>query len=113
MKYESLKNHIYEYSFHKFASNVIEKALIFGNQKQRKEIINEIMLLDEKQNNSIITLVQNKFGNYVIQKIIEYSDIPTQKKIVEKILKNENLLKNEGFSKYVLNFIQKINSNKQ
>ena len=111
--YQSLKNHIYEYSFHKFASNVIEKALIFGNQIQRNEIINEIMLLDEKQNNSIITLVQNKFGNYVIQKMIEYSDIQTQKKIVKKILKNENLLKNEGFSKYVLNFIQKINSNKQ
>ena len=45
--------------------------------------------------------------------MIEFSDIQTQKKIVKKILKNENLLKNEGFSKYVLNFIQKINSNKQ
>ena len=109
--YQSLKNHIYEYSFHKYASNVIEKALTYGNQRQKNEIINEIILLDEIQENTIISLVQNKFGNYVIQKIIEYSDFLTQKKIVQKILKNENLIKNEGFSKYVLNYIRKINTN--
>ena len=67
--------------------------------------------MDEKQNNTIIALTKNKFGNYVIQKIIEYSDSVTQKKIVQKILKNENLIKNEGFSKHVVNYIQKMNIN--
>ena len=67
--------------------------------------------MEEKQNNTIIALTKNKFGNYVIQKIIEYSDSVTQKKIVQKILKNENLIKNEGFSKHVVNYIQKMNIN--
>ena len=109
--YQALNGHIYEYSLHKFASNVIEKALNFGDEKQKKQIIDEIILLDEKeiQNDIIITLVQDKFGNYVIQKILEYSDPVTRQKIVQKISKKENLIKNEGFSKHVISFIQKLN----
>ena len=41
--YEELKGHIYEFSLHKYASNVIEKALTYGNKTQRENIINEIM----------------------------------------------------------------------
>ncbi len=106
--YQALKGHIYEYSFHKFASNVIEKALTYGDKKQKNEIINEIMLLEEKEKNIIISLVQDKFGNYVIQKIMEYSEPIIQKKIVKKILKNENMIRNQGFSKHVINYIQKL-----
>ena len=106
--YQSLKGHIYDYSFHKFASNVIEKALSYGDQKQKNEIIKEIMLLEEKENDVIISLVKDKFGNYVIQKIMEYSDPVTKQKIIQEILKNENLVRNEGFSKHVIKYIQKL-----
>ena len=106
--YQSLKGHIYDYSFHKFASNVIEKALSYGDEKQKNEIIKEIMLLEEKKNDVIISLVQDKFGNYVIQKIMEYSDPITKQKIIQEILKKENLVRNEGFSKHVIKYIQKL-----
>ena len=110
--YKALKGHIYDYSFHKFASNVIEKAITFGNEKQKNNIINEIILLEEENNDIIISMVQDKFGNYVIQKIMEYSDNNTQQKIIQKILKKEKLIQNEGFSKHVINYIQKLYKNK-
>ena len=107
--YQSISGHIYNYSIHKFASNVIEVALNKGNEKQRKDIINEILLLDEEKKGIIISMAQDKFGNYVIQKIIEYSEPLIKQKIISKILKDKNILKTEGFSRHVINYIQKFN----
>ena len=107
--YQAISGYIYNYSLHKFASNVIEKALSKGNEKQRKDIINEIILLDEEKKGIIISMVKDKFGNYVIQKMIEYSEPLIKQKIINKILKEENILKSEGFSKHVINYIQKFN----
>ena len=107
--FESLKGNVYKYSFHKFASNVVERCLTFGNDKQRKDIINEIIELDENNPEYIINMVKDRFANYVIQKMIEHSDNNNQQKLIKIILSKQNKIKNDGFSKHVLNFIEKIN----
>ena len=88
--------------------NVIEKAITFGNEKQKNNIINEIIILEEENNDIIILMVLDKFGNYVIQKIMEYSDNITQQKIIQKILKKEKLIQNKGFSKHEIKIYSKI-----
>jgi hypothetical protein len=40
---KSVKGKILELSNHKFASNVVEKCLEYGSEKDRKDIIDEIM----------------------------------------------------------------------
>ena len=65
-------------SIHKFASNVIERCLHFGTKEQKDDLINEIVSKDDNVHDSLITLVKDKFGNYVVQKMIEYSE-PEQK----------------------------------
>jgi predicted metallopeptidase len=107
--YESLKGNVYKYSFHKFASNVVERCLTFGNDKQKKDIINEIIELDENNPDYIINMVKDRFANYVIQKMIEHSDNNNQQKLIKIILSKQNKIKNDGFSKHVLNYIEKIN----
>jgi predicted metallopeptidase len=109
--YEGLKGNVYNYSFHKFASNVVERCLTFGNEKQIKDIANEIIELDKNDPEYIINMVKDKFANYVIQKMIEHSDSTTQQKLIKIILSKQNRIKNEGFSKHVLNYIEKINGN--
>ena len=109
--YEGLKRNVYKYSFHKFASNVVERCLTFGNENQRKEIINEIIELDQNDQEYIINMVKDRFSNYVIQKMIEHSDYNNQQKLIKMILSKQNKLKNDGFSKHVLNYIEKINGN--
>ena len=108
--YDSLRGHIYEYSIHKFASNVVERALTFGKKELQQNIINEIVALEENCPECIITMVKDKFGNYVIQKIIEHADPISQQKIIKAILDKQSVIKNDGFSKHVLNYIEKLNN---
>ena len=109
--YEGLKGNVYKYFFHKFVSNVVERCLTFGNENQRKEIINEIIELDQNDQEYIINMVKDRFANYIIQKMIEHSDYNNQQKLIKMILSKQNKLKNDGFSKHVLNYIEKIDGN--
>ena len=106
--YEGLKGNIYDFSIHKYASNVVERALNFGNQKQRQNIINEILKQDEKKE-CLLSMVKDKFGNYVVQKLIECSDEKSKNIIINRITSNLSSNKKDGFSKHVINFIDKLN----
>jgi pumilio RNA-binding family len=106
--YDGLKGNIRDYSLHKFASNAIEKALTFGTQQQRMDIINEILDEDDNNQEVLLSMVKDKFGNYVVQKIIEYSDKETQKNIVNRIANSSYIKKKDGFSKHVINYIEKL-----
>ena len=108
--YEGLKGNIYDFSIHKYASNVVERALTFGNKTQRQNIINEIIEQDDQMKECLLSMVKDKFGNYVVQKIIEYSDSVTRKNIINRIISSQTLKKKDGFSKHVINFIEKLNS---
>ena len=55
-------------------------------------------------------MVKDKFGNYVVQKLIEFSDAKTRENIINRIISSQSLKKKDGFSKHVINFIEKLNS---
>ena len=107
--YEGLKSNIYDFSIHKYASNVVERALNFGNEEQRKNIINEIILQDDRMKECLISMVKDKFGNYVVQKLIEFSDNEMRNNIIKRITNSQSFKKKDGFSKHVINFIEKLN----
>ena len=67
------------------------------------------MALDDEKKDCIFTLTKDKFGNYVVQKMIEYSDKKKKKNIIDRILSNPGIKKKEGFTKHVINLIEKIN----
>ena len=93
---------------HKFASNVVEKCLDIGNTLQNKSMVDEILSLDNETNEIIINLVKDKYGNYVIQKMIEVAEKGDKEKIVKKIVNSQMMKKRDGFSKHVMNFIEKL-----
>ena len=109
--FEALKGKIFEMSIHKFASNVIERCLHFGSKKQRDAIIDEIISIDDSVHNSLLGLVKDKFGNYVVQKMIEYSEQEKKEVIIKRIISSQALKKRDGFSKHVINFIEKMGFN--
>ena len=63
-----------------------------------------------KKKDVLFTLTKDKFGNYVVQKLIEYSDDKTKQDIINRILSNPGMKKKEGFTKHVISFIEKINA---
>jgi pumilio RNA-binding family len=71
--------------------------LSFGNLNQRKEIIDEIIDKDDLVNDSLLAMVKDKYGNYVVQKMIEVADIKTKENIVKRIISSQSLKKRDGF----------------
>jgi hypothetical protein len=106
--FKAFKGKVYEMSIHKYASNVIERCLHFGSKEEKDHLIDEIILKDDKMYNSLISLVKDKYGNYVVQKMIEYSDKGKKDEIVKKILNSPMLNKKDGYTKHVLNYIEKF-----
>ena len=106
--YDGIQGKIFQYSLHKFASNVVEKCLTLGNKSQNEKIVNEIIEQDNKSNNILLSLVKDKFGNYVVQKMIEFSDMKNKVILVKKIISSQVLKKRDGFSKHVMGMIEKL-----
>lgn len=73
--------------------------MAFGNSNQRKDIIDEIILKDDQTNDSLLAMVKDKYGNYVVQKMIEVADLKTKENIVKRIISSQSLKKRDGFCK--------------
>lgn len=59
------------FSKHKFASNVVERCLVCGNDEQRRQLVNTVIAKNERGETSILNLLKDGYGNYVIQKLLE------------------------------------------
>jgi pumilio RNA-binding family len=75
--------------------------LAYGNTSQRKEIIDEIISKDDLINDSLLAMVKDKYGNYVVQKMIEVADNKTKENIVKRIISSQSLKKRDGFCKII------------
>lgn len=58
---------LFHFSKHKFASNVVEKCLIFGTDQQRHEIMLKIIEKNERGESNSFMLIKDNYGNYVIR----------------------------------------------
>ena len=76
-------NKIAQLSIQKFSSNVVEKWIKMGTPVQRNEIILQISKIEK-----LVNLMQNSFGNYVVQTALELSEGETKKKLARSIYDN-------------------------
>ena len=72
----------------------------YGYPTQKNEIIGEIMMIDDQTNESLLALVKDKYGNYVVQKMIEVADHKTKEIIIKRIISSQALKKRDGFCKF-------------
>jgi mRNA-binding protein PUF3 len=66
-----VKNELLNFSKHKFASNVVEKCLVFGTEQQRHEIMQKMTEKNERGESNLLGLIKDNYGNYVIQKTLD------------------------------------------
>lgn len=102
-----LKKDMVKYSTQKYASNVMECLFKYCSNSQRKEIVKEI-LKPAKSNSSILDkMLKDKYGNYVIQKILEKLDKSDREAMISKILEITKSTKQANSSaKHVLKIIK-------
>jgi pumilio RNA-binding family len=120
---KSIKGKVLELSNHKFASNVIEMCIKYSTEKDRRDIIDEILEVNSAvpptdadseeatMNQALYQMIQDRYGNYVIQQCIEASSGKQREFLVEKITKCANLLKKQAnYSRHVYNFLEKLST---
>jgi pumilio RNA-binding family len=126
-----IKKKVLMLSTHKFGSNVIEKCLVHSEKRQKEDIINEIIQVrvsvtdnestnggesksdnvSRSSNNNVITLqdiMRDKYGNYVIQRVVDISNESQRKQLIEKILKAAaSMKKHKSHARHVFTFLEK------
>lgn len=79
---------VVDFSKHKFASNVVEKAILFGDVEQKEFIISHILPKNKEHacnledNAALILMIKDQFANYVVQKLVSISEGEEKKLIV-------------------------------
>ncbi|KAF2840364.1 ARM repeat-containing protein [Patellaria atrata CBS 101060] len=66
-----IKDQLLPFSKHKFASNVVEKCLVYGTDEQRREIMMKVVEKTDKGESNLVMLIKDGYGNYVIQKLLD------------------------------------------
>lgn len=74
-----------EFSKHKFASNVVERCLTCGDDEQRKGLVDAFVSTDQHGENSLLNLLRDGYGNYVIQKLLETLSKPDYLRFVDAL----------------------------
>ena len=83
---EIIVENYYELSMKKFSSNVVENCLKYGDEKIVKIIFKDIMVSDKLE-----ILLNNTYGNFVIEKLIGRLNKNEKNEIIQKIGKEKNL----------------------
>lgn len=112
-----VKNSLLHLSRQKFASNVVEKLLKFGNDNHRKVIIREMLKkvpmsgIDGTTDMSsvVLMMVRDAYANYVVQTTLDVVPEGEEKRLLfEELNSHAALLRNFTFAKHI---ITKLESN--
>lgn len=88
---------IYTLSTHKFASNVIEKCVVYDDN------IDSVFLSVIKDRPMVVLLAADKFGNYVVQRIV---DKKKNEEVIERLREWGNELRKSVYAKHIFAKIQ-------
>ncbi|OHS94170.1 Pumilio-family RNA binding repeat containing protein [Tritrichomonas foetus] len=105
----AFKGHFYEFSIHKFASNVIEKCIRGATKQEQEAIFSEVIGNDDRfEKKRIMRMVGDQFGNYVIQRIIEYGTESQQNAIFDVVYYNYDALISNNYAKHVISKLENL-----
>ncbi|TID20139.1 Pumilio RNA-binding repeat [Venturia nashicola] len=76
-----VKQHLLTFAKNKFASNVVEKCLSFGSIEQRRDLM-EVLLHNPDY---MCQLIQDQYGNYVIQQFLHLLEDLDYSRLVEEM----------------------------
>ncbi|KAL6194491.1 hypothetical protein ACLB2K_035575 [Fragaria x ananassa] len=96
-----LSGHIVQLSQHKFASNVVEKCLEYGDAAERELLIKEIVGPNDGNDNLLI-MMKDQFANYVVQKTLEICTDSQRTILINRIRAHTHALKKYTYGKHIV-----------
>jgi pumilio RNA-binding family len=100
-------------SVHKFSSNVIEKCIQFCAPEDKalivQELLGEVGKSDSAEIDSIYKMMDNKYGNYVVQKALEEASPQLRSDFNSKV-KNSDIVvgQSSNYVKHVINCLDRL-----
>ncbi|CAN4114978.1 unnamed protein product [Withania somnifera] len=98
---------IVKMSLHKYASNVVEKCLIFATPEERQILVNQ-MLGSTLENEPLQAMMKDPFGNYVVQKVLETCDDQSRELILSRIRVHLTALNKYTYGKHIVSRVEKL-----
>lgn len=105
-----VNNDLLKLSRQKFASNVVEKLLKYGNSNQRNTIVREMLKVVREGSSPegagstvLLLMVRDAYANYVVQTAIDVvPDGNEKQRLLEELKANEAQLRNYTFAKHIV-----------
>lgn len=101
---DTISKTVVDFSKHKFASNVVEKTILYGSPSQTRQVLDMILPNDEEHaanledTSPLILMMRDQYANYVVQKLVGVATGNDKKLIViairsylERLNKNNTL----------------------
>lgn len=60
-------------------------------------MLDELLSKEDFNSDSLLAMVKDKYGNYVVQRIIEFSDAAVKDMIISKIAESSSIKKKDGY----------------
>lgn len=97
---------ILPFSKHKFASNVVERAFVSTDQRQRGILLDAV--IGNAETSPLVSMVRDQYGNYVIQKMLETLNTQQRNKLIRKISDYVPNIRKIAFGKHIVAKIEKL-----
>jgi pumilio RNA-binding family len=110
-----VEGNLLKLSRQKFASNVVEKLLKYGNSKHRNAIVREMLIVvneggqeDGEGSTVLLLMVRDAYANYVVQTALDVVPEGHEKLLLlDELRANEAQLRNYTFAKHIVAKITK------
>lgn len=92
---------------HKFASNVIERCLQYGDYDSMDLLITEILRQNEG-NDSLLVMMKDQYANYVVQKILDLCSESQRDLLLDRIKVHLPALKKYTYGKHIVARVERL-----
>ncbi|KAJ1941029.1 mRNA binding protein puf3, partial [Linderina macrospora] len=102
-----IRGHVLQFSKHKFASNVVEKCIAYGEPEDRKALIDEIVAVRRDGVTNLVVMTKDQYANYVVQKMLDVVDEHQRDMILAKIQPHIPTLRKFTYGKHLISKVEK------
>jgi len=103
-----IASHIIEFSCHKYASNIAEKAMLCSTDQISRDVIIAAVIGSGGPDSPLFILMKDRFANYVIQRCLEFSHGHQRQMLINILKANLTTLKGVIYGKHIASAIERI-----
>eukprot|EP00397_Hematodinium_sp_SG-2012_P007940 GEMP01007991.1.p1 GENE.GEMP01007991.1~~GEMP01007991.1.p1 ORF type:complete len:592 (+),score=142.73 GEMP01007991.1:167-1942(+) len=107
---EVVRTQILMLSCHKFASNVVEKAILCSSFDERAPLLHAIVGEPTDVNPALLTMMRDRYGNYIVQRLLELAQDSQREMLLWRLKDQVHVLKKFTYGKHIVQALEERES---